>query len=58
MSLQYMTLQSIHSDVFWNDNAIFREYIPSLKQFIVKWITSMNFMTFCTSCCEYQFVCG
>ena len=58
MHLKYMTLQSYYSDMFRNDNTIFREYIPSLKQFIIKWITFMNFMTFCTSCCEYQFVCG
>ena len=55
MHLQYMTLQSIHFDMFRHDKVIFREYIPSVKQFIVKWITSMNFMTFCTSCCHYHF---
>jgi hypothetical protein len=42
MHLQYMTLQSIHSDVFRSDNGIFREYMQSLKHFIVTWITSMN----------------
>jgi hypothetical protein len=56
MHLHYMTLHSIHSYMFRHYNAIFREFKPSLKHFVVMWITAMNFMAFCTSCCEYQFV--
>ena len=31
------TLQAVHYDMFRHDNAIFREYITSLKSFMVKW---------------------
>lgn len=41
-----MTIQSLDSDMFWHDNAIFREYVPSLKPFTVKWIISMKFTIF------------
>jgi len=40
-----MALQSVHYDMFQHNNAIFREYIPSLKPFIAKLITVMNFIT-------------
>jgi hypothetical protein len=29
-----MILQSLHSNVFWHDSAIFTEYVLSLKQFV------------------------
>jgi len=38
MHLQYVTLQSLHSEMFRHDNVIFRKYISSWKQFIVKWL--------------------
>jgi len=37
-----MTLQSLHSDMFRHNNAIFREYISRLKPFIIKWITLLT----------------
>jgi hypothetical protein len=39
--VRYMTLQSLHSDMFQHDNAIFWDYI-ALKPFTVKLITAMD----------------
>jgi hypothetical protein len=45
-----------HVNIFRYDNAIFREYIPSLKpQMLVKWITPVKLMTFSEYCREFQF---
>lgn len=53
MHLQYMALQSIHYDMFRYNNAIYRKYIPSLKPFIAKLITVMNFMSnICLLACD------
>jgi hypothetical protein len=57
MYLQYTALQSLHSDTFRHDDAIFREYTPSLKPIKVNWITFINFIAINTSCCQYHLVC-
>jgi len=46
----YMTSQSLHSGMFWHYIANFRQNLPSLKTFIVKWITTMKFITFNEFC--------
>jgi hypothetical protein len=50
---QYVALRSLHFYMFRHDNAILRQYSPSLKRLIVKLITSMNLslLVHCTSHC-------
>jgi hypothetical protein len=52
---KYMTLQSLHSDMFWHDNGNFKEYRPSPKLFIIKWIASMEFTSFMKSAVNVSF---
>ena len=53
-----MIVQSLHSDMFRHDNAIFRERIPGLKPSIVKRTTCMKFTNVyerCTFCMKILF---
>jgi hypothetical protein len=53
-----MTLQSLHWHMLWHENAIFREYIQSLRPSMVKWAALMKFTTLCELYSQYQFYMG
>jgi hypothetical protein len=46
-----LILLLLYSDMHRQDNALFREYSPSLKQITVNWIALLNCIAFSPFCC-------